>query len=195
MDIIPQKNCNKCGGIKPLTAFSLYKGQPRRQCKACDAVSRKNYHERNPEKRSERWKNWHAKNKESRRAYSRKWYAEHQNYYQERHIKQYTENPEKFRERARQEAKTPQGKIRNRINASKHRALERKGDVTADEVRELIARQKCCAYCKKPFTKKRPSTIDHVIPLSRGGQHTISNLVLACKSCNSHKWAHLIYLI
>lgn len=32
-------------------------------------------------------------------------------------------------------------------------------------------------------------TIDHVIPLSRGGTHDVSNLVCACSSCNSSRSA------
>lgn len=40
-----------------------------------------------------------------------------------------------------------------------------------------------CAYCRqiKPLTK------DHVLPLSKGGQHTKANIIPACKSCNSRK--------
>jgi 5-methylcytosine-specific restriction endonuclease McrA len=30
-------------------------------------------------------------------------------------------------------------------------------------------------------------TLDHVIPLTRGGAHTASNLRVACRSCNSSK--------
>jgi 5-methylcytosine-specific restriction endonuclease McrA len=40
-----------------------------------------------------------------------------------------------------------------------------------------------CAYCRK----KRRLTRDHVIPLSKGGSHTVSNIVPACQSCNSSK--------
>lgn len=41
-----------------------------------------------------------------------------------------------------------------------------------------------CAYCQ---TNEHPLTIDHLLPLSRGGAHTKSNIVPACKSCNSSK--------
>lgn len=42
-----------------------------------------------------------------------------------------------------------------------------------------------CAYCQKPHRKL---TQDHVIPLSRGGSHTVNNVVPACRSCNSRKF-------
>ncbi|MFZ5564114.1 MAG: HNH endonuclease [Thermodesulfobacteriota bacterium] len=43
-----------------------------------------------------------------------------------------------------------------------------------------------CYYCGKPF---RPDdlTMDHVVPLARGGKTTKSNVVTACKSCNTKK--------
>lgn len=40
-----------------------------------------------------------------------------------------------------------------------------------------------CAYC----AEKKPLTMDHIIPLSKGGEHDIDNIVPACKSCNSGK--------
>jgi len=48
-----------------------------------------------------------------------------------------------------------------------------------------------CFYCGE----KRPLTIDHVIPLSKGGLHTASNIVPACKSCNSSKQDKLWLLV
>ncbi|WP_203620386.1 HNH endonuclease [Streptomyces sp. SID8499] len=42
-------------------------------------------------------------------------------------------------------------------------------------------------YCDAPG-----GTVDHVIPLSRGGQHAEGNLVPACKSCNSSKGDKLL---
>jgi len=47
-------------------------------------------------------------------------------------------------------------------------------------------RRKKCAYCKKHFYT-RQLTIDHIIPLSKGGTWHIANLVLACKPCNNAK--------
>jgi hypothetical protein len=43
-----------------------------------------------------------------------------------------------------------------------------------------------CYYCGKPLTI-REKTIDHRTPLSRGGEDTYSNLVVACSKCNAEK--------
>ena len=43
-----------------------------------------------------------------------------------------------------------------------------------------------CHYCKKKFNAT-DLTMDHVIPISRGGKSTKSNIVTACKECNSKK--------
>jgi 5-methylcytosine-specific restriction endonuclease McrA len=43
-----------------------------------------------------------------------------------------------------------------------------------------------CAYCETPVAEQSASR-DHDIPLSRGGSNDISNVVLACLSCNSRK--------
>ena len=40
-----------------------------------------------------------------------------------------------------------------------------------------------CQYCGT----RRDLTLDHMIPSSRGGQHTWTNLVTACKRCNAKK--------
>ncbi|KKL55522.1 hypothetical protein LCGC14_2254570 [marine sediment metagenome] len=58
-------------------------------------------------------------------------------------------------------------------------------DFTAAQWRDLKkAFRYRCAYCKVKTTRL---TQDHVIPLSRGGSHTASNIVPACQSCNSSK--------
>ena len=45
----------------------------------------------------------------------------------------------------------------------------------------------CCAYCKVPLSLKT-ATIDHVIPVSKGGSRwSLANMVLACHACNNEK--------
>jgi 5-methylcytosine-specific restriction endonuclease McrA len=56
-------------------------------------------------------------------------------------------------------------------------------------------KQKCaqgvCTYCHQ---KVPPSeiTMDHVVPLIRGGRSVRGNVVPACKSCNNKKKSHLL---
>lgn len=52
-----------------------------------------------------------------------------------------------------------------------------------------------CAYCRCDLKR---ATMDHVVPVSRGGAHAAGNVVPACRSCNSKKcdrrWAPWIPL-
>jgi 5-methylcytosine-specific restriction endonuclease McrA len=58
-------------------------------------------------------------------------------------------------------------------------------DLTPAQWREIKETFKhCCAYCGK---KSKKLTMDHITPLIKGGSHTASNIVPACKSCNSKK--------
>lgn len=43
-----------------------------------------------------------------------------------------------------------------------------------------------CHYCEETFSPTE-LTMDHLIPLVRGGKSIKGNVVVACKSCNSKK--------
>ncbi len=47
-----------------------------------------------------------------------------------------------------------------------------------------------CHYCGKEFPPKEMS-MDHIVPLIRGGKSTKGNVVPACKDCNNKK-KHLL---
>ncbi len=44
-----------------------------------------------------------------------------------------------------------------------------------------------CAYCGS-----KADTVDHVVPRSRGGDHTWENCVAACSTCNHRKADRLL---
>jgi hypothetical protein len=48
-----------------------------------------------------------------------------------------------------------------------------------------------CFYCRDRISMQKYSdckaTVDHFFPLVRGGRNNLSNVVLACRSCNSRK--------
>jgi len=43
-----------------------------------------------------------------------------------------------------------------------------------------------CHYCGRP-TLPKDLTMDHIVPVSRGGKTTKSNVVPCCKACNTAK--------
>lgn len=43
-----------------------------------------------------------------------------------------------------------------------------------------------CYFCKRRFPPKE-LTMDHIVPLIRGGKSTKGNVVPACKECNNKK--------
>jgi 5-methylcytosine-specific restriction endonuclease McrA len=108
------------------------------------------------------------------------------------HKKIYNQNPivkERRRVSDLKNYSTLKGKLVQKRKRHKRRAkLKAAGTFTIEEWDDrLIEYNHCCAYCYKPFSADE-LTIDHMIPLSRGGTNTIDNLVPACRSCNSRKW-------
>ncbi len=43
-----------------------------------------------------------------------------------------------------------------------------------------------CHYCKQKFSS-RELTMDHIVPLSRGGKTSKGNVTPCCKNCNNEK--------
>lgn len=76
-----------------------------------------------------------------------------------------------------------------KVSRARRRVRESTGTITERDWSRLVARYESrCAYCGK----KCKVTLDHVVPLSRGGANTIGNALPACKSCNSSKHSKFI---
>lgn len=43
-----------------------------------------------------------------------------------------------------------------------------------------------CSYCEKKFPKEE-LTMEHILPIARGGKSTKKNCVPCCKDCNTKK--------
>ncbi|MDI6687034.1 MAG: HNH endonuclease [Desulfobacterales bacterium] len=43
-----------------------------------------------------------------------------------------------------------------------------------------------CYYCSRTFLPKE-LTMDHIVPIARGGRSTKNNVVPSCKDCNNKK--------
>jgi len=73
----------------------------------------------------------------------------------------------------------------------KRRALEKKASINLKAMKEWIkaVRSKpsaICYYCTSKFPISEIH-FDHIIPLSKGGDHSVENLCISCKSCNLTK--------
>ena len=57
----------------------------------------------------------------------------------------------------------------------------------AIKLRLLWENGKRCAICGKMIESVDDLTVDHIVPISKGGKRTIENCQLAHKSCNCSK--------
>ena len=91
-------------------------------------------------------------------------------------------NPEKnAASRAAWRKANPEKEIAKRHRRRAREASNGVNLVTATETAAIIAQP--CMACDAPA----PSTVEHLIPINRGGAHTIGNLAPLCKPCNSSK--------
>lgn len=97
----------------------------------------------------------------------------------------YANNPETCKRSVRywQKNHPEQYKLIKRAGDRRRHGRKVKGKVSTKQLRALIKQYHgWCVYCFDDA-----DTIDHVIPLSRGGEHTIENLRPACSRCNFAK--------
>jgi 5-methylcytosine-specific restriction endonuclease McrA len=64
------------------------------------------------------------------------------------------------------------------------------GSVTRGVMLHLV-RQEYCAYCACALNNLNRS-VDHLVPLARGGRHTATNLRACCVECNTSKGDQLL---
>lgn len=210
------KICTKCQIPQPLENFGNnkdFKSGKASRCKSCEKqyreenkerilfkidqwrknnkekydLQRKQYLEDNKERTSLRLKRWREENRERNSLKQKQWREENK----ERHLlkkKEYRDkNAEYIAEFKKQWYKTINGNLCRINGSSKRRAFKEQGDVTTIQLKELLKNSTHCFYCNNPLILNAIH-IDHYIPLSKGGLHTISNLRIACKKCNLSKW-------
>lgn len=199
------KRCSKCKQIKLPDDFCNLKsskdGKDYR-CRDCKRQEFKAWATRNAEynyQRNKQWraanpelsratKNaWNRANPEKARARTRAWVAANPDKKRANNIAWEKANPEKIKAKGRNWAANNPHKVAQ-ANLRRQSRVRAKGiyAISKKEVTKLLSLP--CFYCGA-FGKQ---TLDHVIPVSRGGAHSIGNLVTACKSCNSSKQAHTI---
>lgn len=174
------KSCNVCGETKSVELFRKvnrdYGDGYYNQCRECERAKGREW----SKNRKEYSREWRRANRDRIYKLQREWRKRNQDKYDAQRKKYYH---------------SPKGQIYNRNSQALRRSKSKQGDVTTAWLDQFLQSQDKCCYCKKPFNSKRKKTIDHVIPLDKGGEHVMTNLVVACQPCNSSKHNKLIYLI
>ena len=160
------KICRICKNTKNLNDFSKSKGCKdgrRGECKECTNLKHKD---------------WSDKNREIVKVQG---------------IRSYHKNKHKHKEKykERNKAWVRNNYERKLIHNENRRArlLNAEGSFSCKEWEDLCVKfgYKCLA-CKEETTL----TIDHIVPLSKGGSNYISNIQPLCQPCNSTKRANII---
>lgn len=113
---------------------------------------------------------WCAKNRDKTRAKIRRWQLAHPDKAKAASKRWVEANPDRVRATALRRRARELGAPINDFTAAQWKAMK-----------EAYGHR--CFYCGK----EARLTQDHKVPLSRGGAHTESNIVPACKPCNSRK--------
>lgn len=75
----------------------------------------------------------------------------------------------------------------NAKNGKHRRRVRMRGQMTAPQLRQWAAgERKICHWCG---ARCETYEIDHIVPLSKGGQHKLDNLAISCPTCNRRKGA------
>lgn len=144
----------------------------------------RNYYQENADKFSEYRRNYYQENADKLRERSRNYNQENVGKIREFRRNHYQENASKILERNRNYRQTPSGKSVKIRNNQKRRAIKKgchSQPYKQEDILNLFNGE--CAYCGN----KVKLSLDHFIPLNKGGSDVQGNLLPACLSCNCSK--------
>ena len=162
MEKITERRCSKCKETKPITEFYRDKYQTGGYsylCKKCENKKSNKYYHKNQKRR--------------------KYIKEHNKQYREQQKQWIKENRERYNElqrEARHRRKAKENKLVNDFTKNDW-------EICLEYFSNKNGQVECC-YCGEPTEDIEK---DHFIAVSNGGGYTATNIVPACKSCNSSK--------
>lgn len=175
MENIISKRCPRCKKEKPIREF--YKNKSKAdgltiQCKVCTKQLHHETYLRNKEKICEQSKLWRINNRERYNVNSRKRKKKYRLAHPERKGEWIKNHPHKTKEYTQ---------------VRRARLFGNGNKITSEEWKTLLDfyghKCLCCGKTEKEVT----ITLDHVVPISKGGLNIIGNAQPLCLSCNSKK--------
>ena len=203
-----ERACTICGETKALTEFPNDKRGKfghRADCRACHRAKNKIRYQRDKEKRLAAQKIYYAANSERIKEYVKGWRQANPDKVKQYHDEYAAANPEKERERHKAKSRKRQIEQPEKLaeadrrwrqaNPDKVRAktARRRAKKVTNGVYKILPRElkrlyaSPCAHCGATGN----TVADHIIPLVRGGRHSIGNLQPLCFTCNSVKQGRL----
>jgi len=197
------KTCTQCCQILPLESFyktGADKSKLTAACKSCASATCRVRHLKNKESNNAHSRAYYQTNKEQVKATSLAWYAANKESVCVKRRIYYLENKEAIgvAQRAYRETNREEVNAKGRAYAKAHPEKRAKGnikrraqkidsgifEISSKEI--LRIRSSPCTFCNATDNIQ----IDHVIPLSKGGRHSIGNLQPLCQPCNGSKNAN-----
>ena len=154
-------------------------------------MSQRSY-QKNRERYLEKHRQYRASNRQLIRQRSRTFYENNRDKVLAWQRERYAQNPERHNQLVRSWHSRNRDKRLGYLHARRARKLANGGTYTTSEWRALKAQyDHRCLCCGKQEPDIR-LTIDHVIPLSKGGSNDIGNIQPLCRKCNQSKSAKAI---
>ncbi len=197
--MIDKKDCGspRCEQGNPQPVANFHRNKQNKSgyhsyCKACRL--------RETEERREHKRRYDAARypviREGRLAYQREYYLSHTEKIKRRVVAWTRANRERRNSWMRGYRVSPYWRAKGRIYSAQRRARLRQRPVETFAFREILLRDRgCCRICGWPVSTKHAwphplsASLDHVVPISRGGAHLRSNVQLAHLRCNLRKAA------
>ena len=173
--IILNVSCNyQRNKEEKLESARMYRNKNKNKISICN----KKYRKSNIEKVRKINREYYLNSKDKRIEYKKN----NKNRIEEKRKEYYKNNKDKIKKYNKSE----KGKAALLNSKHKRRAITKNGDVTTQQLLDLEQNAKVCYWCNCSL-KKVKVHLDHYIPLSKGGLHTLSNLVVSCQKCNCSK--------